>query len=211
MSQIKQLNKTYDVKIILLGEGGVGKTSLINVYLDKKFNPSEQKTSEGYLSLKKIKINNKELNINLWDTVGQERFRSVTKKFIRGSNIIIFVFDITNRASFLELKFWVNNVYQELAKEEVIFGVVGNKIDLFDKSEIETTEAEEYAKKIGALFTEASAKKSPEDFKNFINILLNKLVETPHIIEKLAKVEGESNIQLKESPKGKKNVVNRFY
>ena len=204
MSQIKQLNKTYDVKIILLGEGGVGKTSLINVYLDKRFNLSEKPTSEGYLSLKKIKINNKELNINLWDTVGQERFRSVTKKFIRGSNIIIFVFDITNRASFLELKFWVNNVYQELAKEEVIFGVIGNKIDLFDKSEIETTEAEEYAKKIGALFIEASAKKSPEDFKNFINILLNKLVETPHIIEKLAKVEGESNIQLKESPKGKK-------
>ena len=204
MSQIKQINKTYDVKIILLGEGGVGKTSLINVYLDKKFNPSEQQTLKGYLSLKKIKINDKELNINLWDTVGQERFRSVTKKFIRGSNIIIFVFDITNRASFLELKFWVNNVYQELAKEEVIFGVIGNKIDLFDKSEIETTEAEEYAKKIGALFTEASAKKSPEDFKNFINILLNKLVETPHIIEKLAKVEGESNIQLKESPKGKK-------
>ena len=204
MSQIKQLNKTYDVKIILLGEGGVGKTSLINVYLDKKFNPSEQQTLKGYLSLKKIKINDKELNINLWDTVGQERFRSVTKKFIRGSNIIIFVFDITNRASFLELKFWVNNVYQELAKEEVIFGVIGNKIDLFDKSEIETTEAEEYAKKIGALFTEASAKKSPEDFKNFINILLQKLVETPQIIEKLAKVEGESNIQLKESPKGKK-------
>ena len=204
MSQIKQLNKTYDVKIILLGEGGVGKTSLINVYLDKKFNPSEQQTLKGYLSLKKIKINDKELNINLWDTVGQERFRSVTKKFIRGSNIIIFVFDITNRASFLELKFWVNNVYQELAKEEVIFGVIGNKIDLFDKSEIETTEAEEYAKKIGALFTEASAKKSPEDFKNFINILLQKLVETPQIIKKLAKVEGESNIQLKESPKGKK-------
>ena len=207
MSQIKQINKTYDVKIILVGEGGVGKTSLINVYLDKKFNHSEPQTLKGYLSLKKIKINDKELNINLWDTVGQERFRSVTKKFIRGSNIIIFVFDITNRASFLELKFWVNHVSQELAKEEVIYGVIGNKIDLFDKSEIETTEAEEYAKKIGALFTEASAKKSPEDFKNFINILLNKLVETPQIIEKLAKVEGESNIELKESPKGKKKML----
>ena len=204
MSQNENLNKIYNIKIILLGETGVGKTCLINVYIDKQFNSTEIITSQSNLSFKIIEIHNKKLSLNIWDTMGHERYRSITKNFIKGSNIIIFVYDITDKNSFLELNFWVNSVFEILSKDEAIFGVVGNKADLFTKSEIKTNEAEEYAEKIGALFTEASAKNNAEGFKSFVNILLEKLINTPNIIEKLGKIENESNFQLENPSKGNK-------
>ena len=87
--------------------------------------------------------------------MGQEQFRSTTKTLIKDSNIVIFVYDITKRESFLELNYWLNAATEELGKEEVVFGIAANKIDLFTQNEIETTEAEEFAeKKINGLFSE---------------------------------------------------------
>ena len=211
MSLKNNSNRIYDIKIILLGETGVGKTSLIKTYFDQPFNPSERPTLDGNITSKILEINNKKMRINIWDTMGHEKYRAITQQFFKGSNIVIFVFDITNRASFLDLGFWVNSVLEKLSKEEAIFGVIGNKIDLFTKSEIEATEAEEYAEKIGALFTEASAAKNPEGLKRFINILLERLVQTPTIIEKLGKIDEESNIHLENTPikKKKKKCCNK--
>ena len=138
-------NKKYDVKIIMIGEQRVGKTSLINAFLDKNFNPDEKSTSQQNTSSKIVEINNINLNVSIWDTMGQEKYRSITKSYIKGSDIVIFVYDITKRETFLELNFWINAVNEELASEEVIFGVAANKIDLFNQSEIETTEAEIFA------------------------------------------------------------------
>ena len=149
MSFKENLNKIYNIKIIILGETLTGKTSLIKTYFDKQYNPKEGGTYEPKLSLKEVEINKTKLRINLWDTMGMERFHLETKKLIKGSNIIIFVFDVTNRASFLELNFWVSIALEELSKEESILGIVGNKVDLFINSEVETTEAEEFAEKIG--------------------------------------------------------------
>ena len=191
-------NKAYFVKIILLGEMFVGKTCLINVYFDEnKFNPLELSTGQPTQTFKSLEINKKKLNISLWDTMGQEKFRAVTKNFIKDSNIVILVYDITNRASFLELNFWLNASREEL-HNEVIFGVVGNKVDLFNNCEVEKEEGEEYAKNIGALFTEASAKENPIGFRNFIKQLLEKLLSTPKLVEKLEIMvnEKENNIQL---------------
>ena len=79
--------------------------------------------------------------------MGQEQYRSTTKGLIKNSNIVIFVYDITKKISFLELKYWVGAAIEELGNEEVVFGVAANKIDLFTQNEVETTEAEEYAEK----------------------------------------------------------------
>ena len=191
-------NKAYFVKIILLGEMFVGKTCLINVYFDEnKFNPLELSTGQPTQTFKSLEINKKKLNISLWDTMGQEKFRAVTKNFIKDSNIVILVYDITNRASFLELNYWLNVSREEL-QNEAIFGVLGNKIDLFNDCQVEKEEAEEYAKKIGALFTETSAKENPTGFRNFIKQLLEKLLSSPKLVEKLEIMvnEKENNIQL---------------
>ena len=196
---VEKDNKAYFVKIILLGEMFVGKTCLINVYFDEnKFNPLELSTGQPTQTFKSLEINKKKLNISLWDTMGQEKFRAVTKNFIKDSNIVILVYDITNRASFLELNYWLNVSREEL-QNEAIFGVLGNKIDLFNDCQVEKEEAEEYAKKIGALFTETSAKENPTGFRNFIKQLLEKLLSTPKLVEKLEIMvnEKENNIQLR--------------
>ena len=178
----------------------MGKTCLINVYFDEnKFNPLEITTGQPSQFFKSLEINKKKLNVSLWDTMGQEKFRAVTKTFIKDSNIVIFVYDITNRASFLELNYWLNVCREEL-QNEIVFGVLGNKIDLFNNCEVEKAEAEEYANKIGALFTETSAKENPIGFRNYVKQLLEKLVSNSKIIENLEVIvnEKENNIKLGE-------------
>ena len=175
--------KEYKIKIIFLGESGVGKTNLINIYMDKEFNPNEFSTNDPSQSYQTLKIGNIKLNISLWDSIGQEKFRSITKNYIRGSNIVIFVYDITKRETFLELNYWVSVANEELNNNEAIFGIAGNKIDLFAESEVEKKEAEKYATKINALFSETSAKQDPKGFKIFIKELLGKLLLNQKIID----------------------------
>ena len=115
--------------LILIGEIGTGKTSLINGYDGKKFNPKITFNLNNNSIQKKVEINNKKYFINIWDTAGQERFRSMNKIFIKDSHIVIFVYDVTNTKTVQELNFWVNEVKQILS-ENVIFGIAGNKIDL---------------------------------------------------------------------------------
>ena len=175
--------KEYNIKIIFIGESGVGKTNLINIYMDKKFNPNEFTTKDPTQSYQTLKIGNIKLNISLWDSIGQEKFRSITTNYIKGSNIVIFVYDITKRETFLELNYWVSVANEELNNNEAIFGIAGNKTDLFAESEVEKKEAEKYATKINALFSETSAKQDSKGFKIFIKELLGKLLLNQKIID----------------------------
>ena len=195
--------KELDIKIILLGESGVGKTNLINVYFEKEFNQDEFSTVTNTQLYKIVQINDIKLNVTIWDTIGQEQYRSLTKTFIRGSNIIIFVYDITRRDTFLELNYWVNNVNEEIDKE-AIFGLVANKVDLFDINEVEKEEGAEYAQAINALFCEASAKENPKSFKNLVNRLLEKYLLENNIISEINN-EKSFNLKAKKKKTEKKN------
>ena len=164
-----------ETKVILVGESGVGKTNLINIVTGGEFNSNEETSSNASFLMKKLKVKDKEYTIKLWDTIGQERLRTLTRLFYNDSKIAIFVYDITRKDSFEEIKnYWVKDVEEKLGKD-IIRGVVANKKDLFLNEEVSTEEGEEYANSIGALFISSSAKTdSPEKFEGFLIKLYEK-------------------------------------
>ena len=155
------------IKVILVGDSGTGKTNLITVSAGFPFNSNMLSTTSCSYVQKIIKKNDKEYKLNLWDTIGQERYRSLTKIFLKGSKIVIFVYDISNKKSFQSLEFW-KKIIDDIVGSELVYGIVGNKIDLYDKEEVNEDEAEAYAKKIGAKYLLTSAKTDSQSFIKFI-------------------------------------------
>ena len=149
------------VKLILIGEGKVGKTSIIKQFVDETFLEEYIQTFSNDKFLKNIEIddkNNTELTLEIWDTLGQENSRVVNKIFMKNANIGLLVYDITNQKSFDDLDEFLSQVDEIIGKENIVLGVVANKSDLYEEKVVSTEEGEEYAKKINALFFETSAK-----------------------------------------------------
>ena len=164
--------ETKNIKIILLGESGVGKTCIINRYINNEFSSDSQPTIGSFSSTKKIIKNNIKYSVNVWDTTGQEKYHSITKLYIKGSDIIIFVYSINSRFSFEGLNYWYNAVKEIIQGEKYLTAVIGNKCDLIDNEEISEQEGKKYAEEINAKFKLVSAK---EDVG--INNLFNSLVD----------------------------------
>ena len=145
------------IKVVLVGEAGVGKTCLIKQYLYKTFDSEEIPTIAGVESYKELHLDNEILKLTIWDTCGQERFRSINKIFMNKSNIVIFVYDITKIESFQELQnYWYKNVVSNLGKD-IIYGVAANKTDLFADEKVNSNDGYNYAQSIGAIFKETSS------------------------------------------------------
>ena len=165
------INNNNNIKVILIGEGGTGKTSLIRNVIGLPFCQTIETTSANSFSTKQITINKKTYNINLWDTIGQEKYRALTKIFIKESDIVVLVYDITNRKSFTELEYWYNEV-EDILGSSPILGIAGNKYDLFTQEEVKESEGEQFAKSKNAMFKLTSAK-TPELFNELIMNLVN--------------------------------------
>ena len=159
------------IKVILVGETGTGKTSLINTATGKKFTEGEEISSIkcSYVQLTKI-IEDREYTIDLWDTIGQEKFRSLTKLFFKDSGIVIFVFDITNKESFNDLEYWFETIEKELGNKP-IKGLAANKQDLIEKQEVDDNAIQIYALKKGIKFEYTTAF-SPNNFNKLLEQLL---------------------------------------
>ena len=191
-----------EIKVILVGESGTGKTSLINIAMGMKFvEGTELSTSAATFVTKIIKIGGKSYTLNLWDTIGQEKFRSLTKIFIKDSKIVIFVYDITRIDSFKELNYWFKTI-QDVLGDTAVLGIAGNKHDLFMKEEVKEEVAEKYAEDKGVPFKLTSAK-NPLSFNTFLEDLLKKYIEkSGGVIESK---DGQKLDDNKEKPdKGKK-------
>ena len=161
-----------ELKVILLGEAGVGKTNLINISTGGQFNENEQSSSNSTFSMKKLTVKGKSYAIKLWDTIGQEKLRHLTKLFYNDSKIVIFVYDITVKETFEQIKnYWIKDVEEKLGN--VVKGIVGNKIDLFINEQVTEEEGEEFAKSVGAKFLATSAKtEGPKIFEDLLTQLL---------------------------------------
>ena len=158
--QSESNNNCVDAKVVLIGESGVGKTSIIKQFTVHTFDPDCQVSISSQFTSKIVTISgtNKAIRYDLWDTAGQEKYRSLAKIFYKDAKIIIFVYEISNKKSFDSLQsYWYKEVSANCLPN-AIFALVGNKNDLYNIAEVEEKDAMDWADSIGAIFQTTSAK-----------------------------------------------------
>merc|ERR1712137_1019054 len=144
-------------KIVLLGEGCVGKTSIVLRYCENQFNENHITTIQASFLRKALNISAQRVNLAIWDTAGQERFRALGPIYYRDANGALLVYDITDRDSFAKVQNWVKELRKMLGKD-ITLAIAGNKIDLEANRVVTLEEAEMYASTVGAKHYSTSAK-----------------------------------------------------
>ena len=171
-------DETKEIKVILLGNSGVGKTCIINRYVNNLFDPNSETTLGSTYSTKEVIKNNVSYKLNLWDTTGQEKYHSITNLFIKGSHIVILVYSVDLLSSFEGLDYWYNAIKENLAGNNYVLAVVGSKSDLIQDEEevVSEEEARKYAQEKNAKFKLISSKEDPQGIINLFDFLLEELI-----------------------------------
>ena len=144
-----------EIKVVVLGESGVGKSNIIIRYNGGQFDSNSLPNHSSSFVAKYYTFGQKIYRINVWDTAGQEKYHSLTKIFVKDSQIALLVYAINDHNSFEKLDFWYNTA-KEVCKN-IIIAVVGNKIDLFEEEKVDQKEAKDKAKEFNAKFQLTSA------------------------------------------------------
>ena len=220
--------KPIPCKLILVGESGVGKTSIISRYLSS-FQEKPLPTLGAYFSNKVVIIDGYKLNFEIWDTAGQEQYRSINNLFYKDASICLLVYDITNKNTFNSIKdYWYESV-SENGKKGIIFGVAGNKNDLYEEEDITEKEGEEFSKSINACFKLTSAKVNTS-IDDIFNMLGEKFIQSDFMKElipkyvknnepqdesedkkiKLQKEEVPNNENLKNSDNNQQKIISKI-
>jgi len=147
----------YLFKYIIIGPSGVGKSCLLLQFTDKRFHTDHDLTIGVEFGARMITIDGKQIKLQIWDTAGQESFRSITRSYYRGAHGALLVYDITRRETFNHLKGWLAEV-REHSNKEMIIMLIGNKSDLEAKRAITYEEGKKLAEEQGLVFMETSAK-----------------------------------------------------
>jgi small GTP-binding protein len=197
-------------KLVFIGDSGVGKTCIISRFTQGIFENNVNSTRGASYSNKIIDVNGTPLSLDIWDTAGQETYKSLTKYFYKGAKMALLVYDITRKESFDNIKsFWYDQI-KEFGDEGVILGIVGNKCDMYDEEAVPEEEAREYAKSIGAIFQLTSAQNNSginELFKNIGAKYLdpNTKIEEPEPGQNNIKINAHDHIQKNNEQKKKKS------
>uniref|UniRef100_A0A7S2UMV5 Ras-related protein Rab-18 n=1 Tax=Attheya septentrionalis TaxID=420275 RepID=A0A7S2UMV5_9STRA len=186
-------------KILMIGDAGVGKSSMLLRFTDDSFDDHIQSTIGVDFKVKHMDVAGKRIKLTVWDTAGQERFRTLTSSYYRGAQGVVMVYDVTRRDSFENLDQWLKEVklYSPNNGEGVIKLLVGNKIDLERK--VPREEAEAWARSQGMLFLEASAKTKKGIRQCFMEVV-QKIIEDPDLL--LNTAPGRPKMNLKREKRG---------
>jgi Ras-related protein Rab-11A len=172
-----KLTEEYDMafKILLLGDSGVGKSSLLLRYTKNQFMTDMRSTIGVEFGVKFIKVDNLQLKVQIWDTAGMERYRSLTSAYYKGAKGVIIVYDICRKKSFENIDKWIDD-FKSKADEDAVILLIGNKSDLKDKREVNTDEAASKSEKNKLAFLETSAKNNDNVHKAFLT-LFNEIIK----------------------------------
>ena len=172
----KDNDYNYLFKVVFVGDAGVGKTQIINKFVKNKFSNDYNPTIGLDFYFKTINSNEKIIKLQLWDSSGQEKFRTMIQNFYKNVHLIVFVYAVDDKNTFENIKNWVKNV-KEQTDEKTKFLLVGNKCDLKKEKSVFTEEAQEYAKKNEMEFIEVSAKEGTNINDDMFNSIIQDLLD----------------------------------
>ncbi|THH13130.1 hypothetical protein EW146_g7048 [Bondarzewia mesenterica] len=183
MPQDKNNTTPINVKLLLIGNSSVGKSSLLLRFSDEQWLPEDEASATIGVDFRvhKMDVKGKKVKLSIWDTAGQERFRTITSSYYRGAQGIILVYDVSSRESFDALPRWYSEL-ETYVSESVVKIVVGNKLDKEYSRQVPTAEAEAFAQRMNSLFVEASAKTSVGVRDAFRNVV-ERILDTPELWE----------------------------
>jgi small GTP-binding protein len=205
------MDNSDKIKVVLVGESGTGKTSIIQRFAYKLFDPNCISSISSQFTNQNIVYEeiNKTLQFEIWDTAGQEKYRSMAKLFYKDAKIILFVYDITSRNTFEALKnYWISQIKQECDPKSLL-GLVANKYDLYNSQQVSKEEGMELANEIGAIFQFTSAK-SGEGINSMFKNLGRKYLDPKYDYQEADKIDQENFRKKKEEEeKRKKERIKR--
>lgn len=161
------MSYAYLFKYIIIGDTGVGKSCLLLQFTDKRFQPVHDLTIGVEFGARMVTIDQRPIKLQIWDTAGQESFRSITRSYYRGAAGSLLVYDITRRETFNHLARWLEEARQN-AHQNMVILLVGNKADLDHRRQVSFEEGAKFAKDNGLIFLETSAKTAANVEEAFI-------------------------------------------
>ncbi|KAF8273943.1 P-loop containing nucleoside triphosphate hydrolase protein [Lactarius quietus] len=174
-------NQPINAKLLMLGHGSVGKSSLLLRFTDQQWLPEHKATATIGVDTwsHKLDVKGRRVNLTVWDTPGVKRFRALTSSYYYGTQGILLVYDITNRESFEAVACWFAERGTHVSELTVKI-IIGNKADKEDARQVPTAEAAAYATRMGCLFVETSAKTAIGVCSAFHDVI-ERIVETPEL------------------------------
>lgn len=194
--------KPVQVKLVLLGEAAVGKSSVVLRFVNNEFQDNKEPTIGAAFLTQKCRLEDKVIKFEIWDTAGQERFHSLAPMYYRNAQAAVVVYDVTKAPSLDKAKSWVKEL-QRQANPNIVIALAGNKVDLVeeesDARQVPTEEAKAYAEESGLLFFETSAKQGTGVQEVFTEIA--KKIPLDHILSssrnsRAANAQGNNGVDL---------------